>query len=80
MTSNETYANTPPPRRRSFQQKDNSGALFFVDTKKTEKHPDATGRLVIGGRTYGIAGWVRKSEAGKEYISISVSSEIFNRD
>lgn len=51
----------------------NSGALFTNDRKETDKHPDFNGSLNVGGVDYWISGWKKKSNAGKNFVSLSVS-------
>jgi hypothetical protein len=63
------------PRQQTQYNDDNRGVLFWREEKETEKHPDWTGSVTIAGRTFDIAGWSRKSEKGKDYISISVNKE-----
>ena len=53
--------------------KDNSGALFKEEEKKSEKHPDYKGNCLVNGeRTY-IAAWINESQGGKKYMSLSFS-------
>jgi uncharacterized protein (DUF736 family) len=48
------------------------GALFRNTKKETEKHPDHTGSLNVGGVDYWLSAWVRESKAGQKYFSLSV--------
>ena len=59
----------------AFEQKANSGALFFAQEKKNENSPDFTGSFNINGVTYRLAGWKRKSKAGMKFISLSVKPD-----
>ena len=54
-----------------MERKDNSGALFKNDRKETDNHPDYNGNVTIGGEDYWISGWIKKSAAGKTYMSLS---------
>ena len=56
----------------SYQQRENSGALFRNERKNTEKHPDYTGNLNISGQSFELAAWIRKSQGGKTFMSLSV--------
>ena len=38
--------------------KDNSGALFKEEDKKSEKHPDYKGNCLINGQKMYIAAWI----------------------
>lgn len=51
----------------------NSGAIFPAREKKTEKHPDMTGNLNVGGVEYYINGWTKVSKQGQKYLSLSVN-------
>lgn len=43
---------------------DKSGVLFRNEHKKTEKHPDYSGKCQIAGVIYRIAGWKREGTNG----------------
>jgi uncharacterized protein (DUF736 family) len=53
--------------------KDNSGALFKEDEKKSDKHPDYKGNCLINGKKMYIAAWINTSQGGKTYMSLSFS-------
>ncbi|MCS5590702.1 MAG: DUF736 family protein [Candidatus Thioglobus sp.] len=50
----------------------NRGVLFVQRDKKTEKHPDFTGKLDVEGKEYRVAGWKRVSQNGANFISVSI--------
>lgn len=54
----------------SYEQKDNSGALFVNDKGENESRPDRTGDAMIDGVMYRMAGWVNTSANGKQYLSM----------
>ena len=54
--------------------KDNSGALFKEEEKKSEKHPDYKGNCLINGKKMYIAAWVNTAESGKKYMSLSFTN------
>lgn len=54
-------------------QKDNNGAMFPNQYKSKDTHPDYKGKITINGQEKAIAGWVKTSKEGKEYLSISIS-------
>ena len=56
-----------------YEQKDNAGSLFKVDEKESDRHPDYTGKVMVGGTEYRLAGWMRESKNGKRYLSLAFS-------
>lgn len=58
-----------------FIQYPNSGSLFRNERKTTDKHPDYNGSFNIDGVEYWISGWMKKSKAGKSFMSLSVSAK-----
>jgi uncharacterized protein (DUF736 family) len=56
----------------TFEQKDNSGALFMNVEKKTENSPDYSGSVRIDGTDWAISGWKKQSKNGRSYLSLSV--------
>lgn len=62
----------------SYKQSDkpNNGALFDNDRKETDKHPDMTGSLNVGGVDYFISGWHNEAKSsGKKYLKLSVKKK-----
>ena len=49
---------------------DLEGTLFPNKNKKTEKHPDYTGTVIIDNIKYSLSGWSNKSKAGNKYMSL----------
>ena len=56
-------------------QKDNSGALFKEEEKKSEKHPDYKGNCMVNGEVLYIAAWINESQNGKKYMSLSFTPQ-----
>ena len=54
--------------------KDNSGALFKEEEKKSEKHPDYKGNCLVNGQRMYIAAWINTAESGKKYMSLSFTA------
>ena len=59
----------------TYEQKDNSGALFVNDKKESEKHPDRKGSAMIGGVDYWVSGWINTSAKGTKYMSLSYTAK-----
>ena len=57
----------------AYEQKANARSLFKVDEKESDRHPDYTGKVMVGGTEYRLAGWMRESKNGKRYLSLSFS-------
>jgi hypothetical protein len=53
----------------------NSGVLFRVENKKSDKHADFSGSCNCEGRDYWIDGYVRTSNAGKKFISLKMKAK-----
>ena len=56
-----------------MEQKDNTGAIFKNDYKKTEQHPDYKGKAMIDGKAKDVAVWLNESQNGKQYFSLKFS-------
>lgn len=49
----------------------NRGALFQSKDKKTDKHPDYTGKAEVNGEEMFLSAWKNTSKKGEVYLSIS---------
>ena len=56
-----------------MEQKDNTGAIFKNDYKKTEQHPDYKGKAMIDGKAKDVSAWLNESNKGVKYLSIKFS-------
>lgn len=54
----------------SYEQKDNSGAIFRNDKKEQDNHPDRRGDCLIDGVPYWISGWLKEGKRG-QFLSLS---------
>jgi uncharacterized protein (DUF736 family) len=57
-----------------MEQKNNTGAIFKNDYKKTEAQPDYKGKALIDGVEKEIALWINESKNGKKYFSAAFSA------
>lgn len=56
----------------AYEQRDNSGTVFENDRKETDKHPDYTGKAMVGGVMYWASMWVKEKQDGTEFFSFSL--------
>ena len=57
-----------------MERKDNTGVLFKVEEKQSDKHPDMTGNCLVDGKKMDIAVWHNTSKDGKtKYCSLKFS-------
>lgn len=49
----------------SYEQRDNSGVLFKNEDRKTDNHPNARGKAMIGGVMYYVDAWTKEGKNGK---------------
>jgi len=54
----------------SYEQKDNSGALFRNDKQGNPKRPDYTGKAKVNGADLQISAWIEKAKDGTPYMSL----------
>ena len=57
----------------TYEQKDNSGSLFINDQKQNENQPDRKGSIRVNGVDYWISGWLKKTQQGVSWLSLSVT-------
>ena len=50
----------------------NSGALFKNEKKEQDTHSDYNGNINVNGQEFWLNAWLKKSKAGKTYMSLSV--------
>lgn len=56
-----------------YKTKEGQGALFANNNKKTDKHPDYTGRLMVDGKLKSVSGWINTSKSGAtKYMSLKI--------
>ncbi|ANS03000.1 hypothetical protein [uncultured Mediterranean phage uvDeep-CGR1-KM17-C101] len=56
-----------------MEQKDNTGAIFKNDYKKTDQHPDYKGKAMVDGQMKDVAVWLNESKSGVKYFSVKFS-------
>lgn len=72
--------------KKQWEERPNSGSLFFNQKKSSDKAPDFTGTLTIGEELaellrrspgsvqFRLAGWKKVTSTGNNWLSISVST------
>jgi uncharacterized protein (DUF736 family) len=58
---------------KQMETKNNAGAIFKNNYKKTESHPDYKGKCMVNGKEMEIALWVKDTKTGEKYFSASFS-------
>ena len=54
-----------------YETKEGAGSLFANDNKKTDKHPDYTGKCKINGKLMVMSAWINEAKSsGKKYMSL----------
>jgi uncharacterized protein (DUF736 family) len=51
------------------------GVLFRNEKKETEKHPDMTGSLNVGGVDHYVSAWTKVSKNGNKFLSLSIKAK-----
>lgn len=57
----------------AYETKEKNGALFENTDKKQDNSPDYTGTFKLDGKIWRVAGWARKAQSGKVYLSLAIS-------
>ena len=54
-----------------YETKEGKGSLFANGNKKTDKHPDYTGKCKINGKLMVMSAWINEAKSsGKKYMSL----------
>lgn len=56
-----------------METRNNSGAIFKNEHKKTDSQPDYKGKVVVNNKEMEIALWVKTSAKGMNYLSANFS-------
>jgi len=56
----------------AYEMREGQGSFFRVEQKKNDNGPDYEGKLVLEGKEWRMAGWVKTSGAGKKWLSLKV--------
>ena len=59
----------------AYEQRDNSGSLFKNNKKTQDNHPDYTGSAMVDGKPKRLAAWLKKSQKGTTYMSVSIKDD-----
>ena len=57
----------------NYETKEKTGAFFENENKENDNQPDYTGNFKLDGKMWRIAGWARKAQSGKVYLSLAIS-------
>lgn len=50
----------------------NRGVLFKNEEKKSDRGPDYSGSLNVGGEEYFLDAWIKTSQSGRKFMSVSI--------
>lgn len=53
------------------QRKENTGTLGKNKDRKSDRHPEYTGKINVDGRDYWLSAWVKEKD-GRKFFSLSV--------
>ena len=56
-----------------METRNNTGAIFKNDNKKTDNHPDYKGKVNVKGKEMEVALWLKTSAKGVKFLSASFS-------
>jgi len=48
------------------------GSLFRNEKKETDRHPDYTGSINVGGSDYWLSAWKNTAKSGQTYLRLTV--------
>ena len=55
----------------AYEMKNGQGSLFKNDKEGNDARPDYTGKLMVDGQLYRVAGWIKASgRSGEKYMSL----------
>jgi hypothetical protein len=55
----------------AFEVRELSGSLFKNDRQQHDRQPQYTGNCKIDGVEYWISAWIKESQSGKRFFSLS---------
>lgn len=59
----------------AYEQKEGQGSMFVNDQQGNPNRPNYKGSIMINGQMYWVSGWLKTSQGGQQYISISVQPQ-----
>lgn len=60
----------------SYQQKDGEGVLYVNAEKRSERSPDYSGSVTIGGQQFWLSAWNKETRDGRRYISVAAKPKL----
>lgn len=55
-----------------MENKEGQGVVFKNTKKQSDKSPDYSGSINIGGKEIKFSGWIKTAKTGTKYISLAV--------
>ena len=56
----------------AYEMRPNTGSLFKNKRKEQPNHPDYAGTVLVGGVEYFLNGWLKQTQAGEKFFSLSL--------
>jgi uncharacterized protein (DUF736 family) len=54
----------------AYEPREGSGVLFKNQDKKADNHPDYRGDIMVAGKVFELAAWIKEGKKGK-FMSLS---------
>ena len=63
-----------------METRNNTGAIFKNDNKKTDNHPDYKGKVLVNNKEMEVALWLKTSAKGLKFFSVSFNEPYIKND
>ena len=61
----------------AYEQRNNSGSIFRNDKEGGNADwPDYKGKAIIDGKEFWVSGWIKKTNDGKSFMSLSFKPKV----
>ena len=63
----------------AYEQREGQGSLWRTKEKKKDTSPDYTGSALFKGETVRLAGWIKTTQNGKTFLSLSLQDDEYDQ-